>query len=448
MSTTISQVMESEISASFDNMSKNIPSTEDEMNMEFNRKNIESLNKVIRLVDSDETTGIDLFCYVHCDPTDSDIRKQCRGVVFKDDELVMKGFPYTIEYTKKMNSKDINNNIVPIFDKCSFYDSYEGALIRMFYYKDKWYLSTNRKLDAYRSKWASKESFGSYFFKALVNAVDSNNELREAIGLKEGEKPSHYGSENPHNKYIEGFQNILDKNKQYMFLLLNSNENRIVCESPTKPTMFHVGTFVNSELRMDEYIHLPYPQELKFSNIDELYNYVNNVDIKKLQGVIVFAPNNIQYKIFNEQYDELYKVRGNEPSIKFRYLQVRMNKEYNDILHKLYPEYTIAFEEYENHIYDIANDILNAYKDRFIKKTYVTVPVEEFQVIRECHKWHLLDRIHNKISLSKVIDILNLQPPTNINRMIRKKISEKLKTPPNTENKNTYKHISLLRKDK
>ncbi|NDG32425.1 hypothetical protein EB118_20415, partial [bacterium] len=84
----------------------------------------------------------------------------------------------------------INNNIVSIFDKCSFYDSYEGALIRMFYYKNKWYLSTNRKLDAYRSKWASKESFGSYFFKALVNAVESNNELREAIGLKEGEKPS------------------------------------------------------------------------------------------------------------------------------------------------------------------------------------------------------------------------------------------------------------------
>ena len=437
MSSEISQViMESDISASInddivvvDNIS---PSTEDEMKMEFNRQNIESLSKVIRLVDSDESTGIDLFCYVHCDTTDSDIRKKCRGVVFKNDELVMKGFPYTIEYTEKDNKEDINNNVVSIFDKCTFYDSFEGSLIRMFYFGDKWYLSTNRKLDAFRSKWASKESFGSYFTKALLNAFESNKDLRDATNFSVDDDP------------IEKFKTILDTNKQYMFLLLNSKENRIVCKAPENPTIFHVGTFVNFDLRMDENIYLPYPEKLEFSNISQLYDYVNNVDISKLQGVIVFAPDNIQYKIFNQDYADLYKVRGNEPSIKYRYLQVRMNKKYNDILHQLYPEYAHTFEDYENHIYTIANDILNAYKERFIKKNYVTVPVEEFQVIRECHKWHLLDRIHNKISISKVIDVLNLQPPTNINRMIRKKVAEKVKNSNTTSNT----HVSLLRRNK
>ena len=124
-----------------------------------------------------------------------------------------------------------------------------------------------------------------------------------------------------------------------------------------------------------------------------------------------------------------------------------MNKKYNEILHYLYPEYKNSFADYENYIYDIARDITKSYVERFIKKNYVTVPVEEFQVIRECHTWHLLDRLENKININKVIDILNTQPPTNINRMIRKRIMEKnTKNGTSEPNKpKTREHVSLLR---
>jgi hypothetical protein len=176
---------------------------------------------------------------------------------------------------------------------------------------------------------------------------------------------------------------------------------------------------------MTEDVFIPYPKKHNFTDIKELYKYVDNVNYKDLQGVIVFAPDNYQYKIFNEDYYELYSVRGNEPSIKFRYLQVRMNKKDSDILHYLYPDFSRHFDDYENIIYDVANDIKNAYVERFIKKNYITVPSEEYQVIKECHSWHLDDRITNKINYDKVLDILNKQPPTNLNRMIKKKIGEK-----------------------
>jgi hypothetical protein len=210
-----------------------------------------------------------------------------------------------------------------------------------------------------------------------------------------------------------------------MFLLLNNNDNRIVCSAPERPTVFHVGTFVNFELSFEDDIYLNYPKKLDFKNINDLYKYTDEVDCKHLQGVIVFAPNNLQYKILNKEYYELYKIRGNEPSIKFRYLQIRMNKKYNDGLHYLYPEYTDAFSEYENYIYEIAKCILTSYFNRFIKHNYVTVPVEEFQVMHQCHEWHKIDRMVNKININKVIDVLNQQPATNINRMIRRRIMEK-----------------------
>ena len=171
---------------------------------EFSRKLVDSMNKQVRLVDSDN--GLDLFCYIKCDSTDSDVLKKCRGVVFNGDKVVMNGFPYTYEYTEE-DDKIIYDNIEPIFDKCSFYDSHEGSLIRMFHFGGKWYISTNRKLDANKSKWSSTESFGHYFKVALEFEVQNNEKLR--LSLPKDETVD----------IIERFQSTLDINNQYMFFL-------------------------------------------------------------------------------------------------------------------------------------------------------------------------------------------------------------------------------------
>jgi hypothetical protein len=112
-----------------------------------------------------------------------------------------------------------------------------------------------------------------------------------------------------------------------------------------------------------------------------------------------------------------------------------MDKNANDSLRYLYPESCPDFEKYEGIIFSIAESITKSYIERFIKKNYVTVPSEEFHVIRQCHSWHIENRLENKINLHKVIEILNAQPPTNINRMIKRKIldeKEKL-NPENAE---------------
>ena len=224
--------------------------TEDIPTNEFSRKLVDSMNKQVRLVDSDN--GLDLFCYIKCDSTDSDVLKKCRGVVFNGDKVVMNGFPYTYEYTED------DANIEPIFDQCSFYDSYEGSLIRMFYFDDRWYTSTNRKLDANKSKWSSIESFGHYFKVALEFEVENNEKLRSSI------------SGDDSKDIVERFQSTLNTNHQYMFLLLNNEQNRIVCDSPKSPTVFHVGTFIDGTLSMEENINIPYPRQHHFEKISEL----------------------------------------------------------------------------------------------------------------------------------------------------------------------------------
>ena len=400
----------------------------------FTRATIEKLGNRVSMTDKDDATGLELYCYVNCEPEEDSIINQCRGVVFHGQDIIMHAFPYTVEFSHT-DQDSINKTINPIFDQCTVFDAYEGALIRMFHFSNKWFTCTHRKLNAFRSKWSSKESFGTTFKRALESEVENNETLRNSIPA---------GDEG----LLERFQNTLDPTKQYMFLVLHNDENRIVCSAPKRPTLFHVGTFLNKELLLNEQINIPYPTRHTFSNTTQLVEYVNSVDICHKQGVIIFAPNNKQYKVLHNDYIQYFKVRGNEPSIKYRYLQVRMNPEIVDNLYHLYPDSINVFEEYENAIYAIAQNIYSSYVSRYIKKKWVTVAVDEYNVIRKCHAFHEANRKTNRISLEKVIQVLNEQSPTNLNKMIRRFQNEKDRSSnENNENKEKTQYLKHLPTD-
>jgi effector-binding domain-containing protein len=90
------------------------------------------------------------------------------------------------------------------------------------------------------------------------------------------------------------------------------------------------------------------------------------------------------------------------------------------MLYHLYPEKTNLFDNIESNIYEIVKNIYNCYVKRYIKKNFVTVPTEEFHIMRECHQWHEADRQYNRVTLNKVFEIFNEQNSTNINRMLRR----------------------------
>ena len=369
----------------------------------FTRHNIEAIGNTVNIVDSDEDNKLDMFCYVTCSNEDSELQKQCRGVVFNKDTLIMKAFPYTPEYNHTQLD-EIKNELGDL-KKWHFYESHEGCLIRMFYFNGKWYISTHRKLNAFRSKWSSKDSFGMMFKNALLSEEENNNVF--AMGLQAGDN------------IVQRFESTLDVHKQYMFVVRNNDENRIVCSAPDRPTLYHAGTFVNGNLVFTENVNIPFSTKKEFLTVNELIECVQNISAKNLQGIIGFTSDNKQVKIVSEEYQSLFKIRGNEPSLKFRYLQLRMNKNVQ-LLYMLYPNMVNTFNDYEDSLFHIAQYIYNSYVDRFIKKTFVTVPREEFGIIRECHSWHIKDRGNNRISRDYVINELNRQSPTNLNRMIKR----------------------------
>lgn len=383
-------------------------SNTEQSNISFTREAISSNNN-IRMCDSTDESQLSLFCYNKCTVEDTDLVKNCRGVVFNNDTIVFKGFPYTPEFPCDDMDK-FKELFEDDFKNYQFYDSYEGALLRVFNWSDKWYVTTNRKIDAFHSKWSSKDSFGQMFKNAVeFQYRQEDSEIRKNIGDCEESEV--------YNKFFD----TLDKTCQYMFIVCNTFDNRIVCSASEDPVVYHVGTFTDSgsSFSMEHKSGFPYPTQHQFTSFEDVEKYVNESGFEKIQGVVAYGPDNFQVKLLNNDYFNLFNARGNEPSIKFRYLQVRMDEKQTNMLYFLYPRFADTFDEYENSLYEIAQQINSNYIRRFIKKKYVTVPKDEYVVMKACHSWHLEDRDRNRISLRKVIDLLNEQSPTSLNHMIR-----------------------------
>ena len=372
-------------------------------------QNVVAVSDRVILVDQDEKSDLTLYSYTKCSNADSVIIKSCRSVVFTSGEngpkLVSLGFPYADEYAA--SSPELPS-VLADFKSYLFTPAYEGTLLRMFFHNGKWFLTTNRKLSAYHSKWSSRDSFGTIFEKAL-----------DSLGMT-----------------METLQGKLSQDLQYMFLLRNTFENRIVSDPPAEnePKVYHVGTLVTGSGMFPETSRVnipgfPRPDVLEFIDLNALVTFVSGMPPKKFQGVIAHSPGGVQIKIMNDEYQKLSQVRGNCPSVKYRYLEARMDRDMVSNLYAMYPEMVPIFEEYESILHDIAGYIHKAYLRRFVTKPkqFVTVPTQEYAVLSACHQHYLSNPRKNQVTLARVIAKLNEQPATSLNRMIRRHQLEKKK---------------------
>jgi hypothetical protein len=381
----------------------------------FSRTMYESLPDFIKISDTDDESGLSNFCYVADPPQTQELQdnisliKDCRGVVFHGENLIMKAFPYTeqVGVSYDLYSWFSENGG---FENCRFYESHEGALIRMFHHNGKWFLTTHRRLNAFKSKWGSSESYGSLFKKALKSQIDSNETLRNSLPDNDG-------------NYYDNFQSVLDISKQYTFLVKNSSENRLVCDSSVEPTMYHVGTFSNSVLDLNDDINVWKPKEHTFAGISEMSAFISSTDPSKTPGIIIFSSIQTQLKVSSDMYLTLVGIRGNEPSVRYRYLQVRMDAYYNDMLRRMYPELVDSFDQYEVFIRGACGQIHTSYINRFVHKQHTRVSQAEYAIVRIAHDWFKEGREigeNRRVTNLVITNIMNEQPATTLNAIIKK----------------------------
>ena len=331
-----------------------------------------------------------------------------KGVVFENNKKVMNAFPRVTDLVVG------EGQITPIENKFTPNDAWvkssrfthhvEGALIRVYWANNTWNVSTQKKINAFNSKWSGPESFGETWVKGLIQHKENNPEFLSDLPL---------------DNILNPFFKTLNKKHQYVFVVRHTAENRQVCKAPEKSTVFHIATFIDDKLNVDDDLGLKKPDIVQFENMEELANFVESQNFADHSGLMAHHPNGNWYKIQSRKYREMLTVRGNEPSLRFRYLQLRLDCEKVNQLYNLFPEMSATFDNCEDSLYDLAKYIHTAYMDRFIRRRYVTLEREFFSIVRLCHEWHKQDRQRNKVDLDKVIEVINTRYDHVLNKMIK-----------------------------
>ena len=357
----------------------------------------------------------DLTCY-HFDSVtiDSDPSvKQYRGIIKNsEDQIICKTFSFTPEFASN-DSENINKYIIPFIQNPNviFAPSYEGCLIRLFNYKNKWYISTHKKIDAFTSKWGSDRTFGELF----MDAHRHSEEHKECISYTNDEM-------------FKYFDRIYDRETIYVFVLKNCLENRIVCCALEQPQFEPIVKIKGDNNIFQSEYEGNYTKDFTAEKLGEM---MREVDITKTQGYIFINRETLEsIKIIKDDYIFYAMIRNNQPNILYRFIEVQQSgdKKNIDYLNQLYPERKEYFESFIHTIDDVCINIYRRYRNRFVRKQISIAPQEQFYIIKELHDNFIKSGKVDTVTQQKVTEyVYNLHPSKLLNLytayMMRKEVT-------------------------
>lgn len=386
-----------------------------------------------------EQTSVELYCSEYRDQRCVPHSSNAKSYVFNGDELFFEGYPYSIELTQT-NYEGLE------FEKCRFFEAHEGTLIRVFNINGKWYTSTNRRLDAFSSKWAAKTTtFGIHFADSVRENIRALND--DEIFEDEEEKKLEDKKKDARDYLNEIYESNLDKSKKYMFLLEPCKEERVVCRT-NSPRFFNIGVFdKDNNLSLDEDVVLdgyqvPKPRELVFEDLHEMLNALEDVDFLRIQGFIAIQSeqgrDDKHFKILNNRYKYYFGLRDNTSSIRFRYLQLEHQNTMINLGIGVNQQTTAQTKQMRDdfcQMYDfdpqpllqyvwlkIVGDLFQKYQQRYIKKMPDTSLTEkQDRMLKEIHTQYIESlKASNRRPTDKtrIMDILSMQKPSTLNQLI------------------------------
>lgn len=238
------------------------------------------------------------------------IVKECRGIILEDGTYN----PVCVPFFKFGNYGEGYADKID-WKTARVQEKVDGSLIKLWWYKDKWYVSTNSMIDAK---------------KAYIN----NNK-------------SPY--KNFHELFEEGFKryrnilNELDRDCTYMFELI-SPYNKIVVPYENIDIV-HIGTRNNITLEeLDIDIGIPKPKEYKFNSLEDCIEMSKKLPYDN-EGYVVVDSKWRRVKIKSPAYVSVHRLINNELTDE-RVLDLIKENEHEEFL-VYFPEYKERFNSIE-----------------------------------------------------------------------------------------------------
>jgi hypothetical protein len=388
----------------------------------------------IRLTDSDGTYRV--YHYVTCDEKSPAHVQATRGTIRRatDGKIVCATAGFTPEHVGKNDASLAAARWVLAQPGLRLTTSVEATNVRVWFDaigtegSGQWRISTFKKLSAYKSRWGSRDTHGDLFEAAVAAHVAqefaNGNPNFSAGDFSEGI-----------TRIRDAFLATLRRDRIYTFAVCPRESNRVVCKAPEVPTMYFSGEYDASRFVPLDANTSGVPRAVKIEKpetAEEFLDMVEAMDPKKAQGVIAswgeYTAETCAghpygaIKFTSSAYKALEDVRGNVPSIPFRYLQLRGDDKMRNALIDLYPEAYDSFVNYECILTAVGSEIHAGYVARYLDRQFVTLPQEQFYVMRALHDLYLQDPKKYRMprnSTTLVMQYLNGLDAFQLNRLIR-----------------------------
>jgi len=310
---------------------------------------------------------------------DDELVRFFNGVII--DKSTLKVVCYTFD--KCLEENNIHQNLINT--EVTVQPVYEGTLVRVYYYNNKWNISTKKMIDAYNSKWASNKSFGEMFAEIFGNSwLEHMNDF-------------------PSKDYCYSFlmghidNNILQIDKNYLIHLntvdlVNNKEVdfRYVCNTRN----------INHILNYDSYKFIK-------NDYESIKNYIEQLKNDQTLNSIgyMLINNGIRQKFMKNNFTQIRELWGNTNNRLFRYLNLRKNPENLKKYLDIFPKDKKEFLEFEHYLMNIATFILNIYRNRHITKQITKVPFYLRDTIYKIHGLYLQTK--NKVNFNDINVLLH-----------------------------------------
>lgn len=314
-----------------------------------------------------------------------------KGIILDtNNSVVMTNFSHTQEFVFPSDLEtfcSVDGRKLRFFDNVTknkkSYKSFvaeEGTLIRIFVHNDNWYISTQSRLDAYKSFWSNNFSFGVQFENFILES-------------------------NPNFEKMSDFYDCLDETKQYVFLLPTTQNNRIGKKYDVNETKIvylvgvrdrSSGTFTFGDEELLKNVNLKPLEQVTIENRDDLVSYMS-----ENKNIIFYFYDESQplqlenlsvLKCLNEEYDFNCKLRNNEYNLEYRYVELLLsNPAKLEKFCQLFPDND--FKDIDDNYNKLISYIHTKYIERYVKHQFEILPKYIHYILKMCHKNYKTTRV-------------------------------------------------------
>ena len=245
----------------------------------------------------------------------------------------------------------------------------DGTVVRAFHDGQAWTLSTNRRIDASRARWASNKTFLELFSEALPDPDDVQSVLDALNPL-----------------YTYSFVLVHPENQHVLFYpqpaIISVSRRHVETGVEESPDSYDIPwASLPSSLSVEDYI-----EQWKMLKGDPASGGMGN----NKRGVIISDRSDAtrvrRWKIDYPWFENLSRLRKNKPTMHLSYLACSPQERL--WMKQVYPCDGIYFV-IDNAIIHFAQMCYNMYRDAFIRRQY-TVDQDDpmYQVMRRLHRLH------------------------------------------------------------